>query len=307
MDRQTCLVNHLFLDQGMAVIPSFTKRRLLDLPLDTETMFAWQFDEVLKETVQAAQIARGSPTVGLLSCNIPKRPATQMPTQFPMFLGSVHDLVLIMAYPSADQIDCLRRLIKRIIKSPASPARLWKSLFGHLASIIQLVTKARRHIRPLQYFIEECWYLSMPDSHLVTLNSEAREEFHWWLHTPNLTFRVPFLDPDPELMVVTDASNDQQPSPRGRACRKRRLRRENLLHSNSSRGTPSLPRETSFILGRGDTVGAGGLQAPMRRGPVWSAEGCESSPEPGRSRPQTNGSSKPSYQATESSSLGACA
>ena len=138
MDRQTHLLNHLFLDPGMAVIPSFTKRRLLDLPLDNETMFAWQFDEVLKETVQAAQIARGSPPVGLSSCNIPKRPATQMPTQFPMFLGSVHDLVLIMAYPSEDRIDRLRRLIKRIIKSPASPARLWKSLFGHLASIIQL-------------------------------------------------------------------------------------------------------------------------------------------------------------------------
>ena len=30
----------------------------------------------------------------------------------------------------------------------------------------------------------------MPDSHLVTLNSEAREELHWWLHTPNLTFGV---------------------------------------------------------------------------------------------------------------------
>ena len=49
-----------------------------------ETMFAGQFDEVAKETmgmqtvaVQAAQIARGSPPVGLSSFKIPKRPATQ--------------------------------------------------------------------------------------------------------------------------------------------------------------------------------------------------------------------------------------
>ena len=92
-------------------------------------------------------------------------------------------------------------------KSLASPARLWKSLFGHLASMIQLVPKARRHIRLLQYFIQECWDLSMPDSHLVTLNSEAQEELLWWLHTPNLTSGVPFSDPDPELTVVTDASS----------------------------------------------------------------------------------------------------
>ena len=84
MDRRARLVNHLRPDQGMAGIPSFTKRRLLVLPLDTETMFAGQFDEVLKETtgtqavaVQAAQIARGSPPVGLSSFKIPKRPATQ--------------------------------------------------------------------------------------------------------------------------------------------------------------------------------------------------------------------------------------
>ena len=71
MDRRARLVNHLRPDQGMAGIPSFTKRRLINLPLDTETMFAGQFDEVLKETtgtqavaVQAAQIARGSPPVG---------------------------------------------------------------------------------------------------------------------------------------------------------------------------------------------------------------------------------------------------
>ena len=58
--------------------------------LDTETMFAGQFDEVLKETtgtqavaVQAAQIARGSPPVGLSSFKIPKRPATQSKGQGP--------------------------------------------------------------------------------------------------------------------------------------------------------------------------------------------------------------------------------
>ena len=90
MDRRARLVNHLRPDQGMAGIPSFTKRRLLDLPLDTETMFAGQFDEVLKETtgtqavaVQAAQIARGSPPVGLSSFKIPKRPATQSKGQGP--------------------------------------------------------------------------------------------------------------------------------------------------------------------------------------------------------------------------------
>ena len=90
---------------------------------------------------------------------------------------------------------------------PGKPGETMEVSLRYLASMIQLVPKARRHIRPLQYFIQERWDLSMPDSHLVTRNSKAREELPWWLHTPNLTSGVPFSDPDPELTVVTDASS----------------------------------------------------------------------------------------------------
>lgn len=130
-----------------------------------------------------------------------------VPTQFPLFLGSVLDLQRALAFPSDDRIDRLRRLILRILKSPASPARLWQSLFGHLASMIQLVPGARRHIRPLQYLVQERWTRAQPDSTPITLTTGAREELQWWLRVPNLTSGVPFSTPDPELTVVTDASS----------------------------------------------------------------------------------------------------
>ena len=76
-------MNHLRPDGGLPGIPSFTKRKLLELPLDSELLFAGQFDQVLKDTTsnqaiafQASQIAAGSPPLDLSgSFKIPKRPA----------------------------------------------------------------------------------------------------------------------------------------------------------------------------------------------------------------------------------------
>ena len=79
-DRRARLVNHLRPDGGLPGIPSFTKRKLLELPLDSEYLFAGQFDQVLKETTstqaiafQASQIAAPLDLSG--SFKIPKRPA----------------------------------------------------------------------------------------------------------------------------------------------------------------------------------------------------------------------------------------
>ena len=126
-----------------------------------------------------------------------------VPSQFPLFLGSSLDLVRLLAFPSEDR---LQRLIRCILKSPASPARLWRSLFGHLASMIHLVPAARRHIRPLQYFVQERWDTSMLETTPVVLTPAARETLQCWLHTPHLTSGVPFSDPVPEVTIVTDAS-----------------------------------------------------------------------------------------------------
>ena len=78
MDRRARLVNHLRPDRGLPGIPSFTKRKLLELTLDTDTMFAGQFDEVLKETTtthavafQASQRSQLSPRARALLGNAP--------------------------------------------------------------------------------------------------------------------------------------------------------------------------------------------------------------------------------------------
>ena len=82
LDRRSRLVNHLRPDGGLPGIPSFTKRKLLELPLDSELLFASPFDQVLKDTTstqaiafRASQIAAGSPPLDLSGFKIPKRPA----------------------------------------------------------------------------------------------------------------------------------------------------------------------------------------------------------------------------------------
>ena len=148
-------------------------------------------------------------------------------------MESALDLVRLLAFPSEDRIDRLQRLIRCILKSPASLVRRWRSLFGHLASMIQLVPAVWRHIQPLQYFVQERWDSSMPVTTSVVLSSGAWETLQWWLHpsghwtynvrtvgtmyvhctysarwdTLNLVFGVPFSDPVPELMIVTHASS----------------------------------------------------------------------------------------------------
>ena len=57
LDRWARLVNHLRPDGGLPGIPSFTKRKLLVLPLDSEYLFAGQFDQVLKDTTSTQAIA----------------------------------------------------------------------------------------------------------------------------------------------------------------------------------------------------------------------------------------------------------
>ena len=164
---------------------------------------------VVGETYQLALSYRDTvrwvtPRVGFV---LNEEKSDWVPSQFPLFLGSSLDLVRLLAFPSEDRIDRLRRLIRRVLKSPASPARLWRLLFGHLASMIQLVPGARRHIRPLQYFVQERWDMSMPEFTPVFLIPAARETLQWWLHTPNLMSGVPFSDPVPEMTIVTDASS----------------------------------------------------------------------------------------------------
>ena len=107
-----------------------------------------------------------------------KEKSDWVPSQFLLFLGSSLDLARHLVFPSEDRIDRLQRLIRGILKSPASPARLWRSLFGYLASMIQLVPAARRHISPLQYFVQERWDTSMPQTTPVAFSSAARERFN---------------------------------------------------------------------------------------------------------------------------------
>ena len=111
-------------------------------------------------------------------------------SQFPLFLGSSlpgisvggSDRSVAAAYPSRSEVSGESgETLEVVVRSP-----------GQYDS-----TGARQHIRPLQYFVQERWDMSMPESTVVFLTPAAQETLQWWLHTPNLTSGVPFSDPVP--------------------------------------------------------------------------------------------------------------
>ena len=120
-----------------------------------------------------------------------------VPTQFPSFLGSSLDLVRALARPSGDRIDRLRRLIGQVMKEGSSTARLWRSLFGHLASMMYLVPKARQHIRPLQFFVQNQWSQDMPDTNPDTPDPECPGPARVVARPHQLDFRSSFLNSRP--------------------------------------------------------------------------------------------------------------
>ena len=130
-----------------------------------------------------------------------------VPTQFPDFLGASLNLQKALASPSRDRISRLHQIITNLLARPVATAREWRSLFGHLASMIYLVPHARQHIRPLQLFVHSQWSETLPDSAPIRLSDQAVFHLQWWLVTEHLTIGAPFSRPDPQVTIVTDASS----------------------------------------------------------------------------------------------------
>ena len=130
-----------------------------------------------------------------------------IPSQRPVFIGACLDLDRGLAFPVEDRIFNIHSLISHVLAQPCVTARTWRALFGHMASLTDLVPDCRLHTRRLQFMVKDQWIQSsQPDTTMIFLSEEGTVELRWWLNGDNLRVGVPFAVRDPKLTIITDAS-----------------------------------------------------------------------------------------------------
>ena len=131
------------------------------------------------------------------------------PSVRPGFLGSDLDLLNRHALPSQERVRVVTGRARGLLRPGAPRARQWRSLLGHLASLVDLVPHARAHMRAIQLNLSDHWTpIRDPDSMRVPHTEDTIRELRWWAEPGNLTLGVPFLAPSPTVTIVTDASHE---------------------------------------------------------------------------------------------------
>ena len=88
----------------------------------------------------------------------------------------------------------------------APPAQLWQVIFGHLASLEQLVPHCCLRMRSLQWHQKAHWSPeSDPPSLPGPLPWEVRRDLSWWMVRDHLLTGVQFETPAPDLHLYSDA------------------------------------------------------------------------------------------------------
>jgi len=130
-----------------------------------------------------------------------------VPSTHPVFIGAILDMRRSLAYPKSERVTAIVLLATQMGRKTVSSAKQWQMLLGHMSSVLDLVPNARLHVRKLQINLNSQWNPTTDKpSAPVRLSDESRAELRWWTQERNLNQGMPFLPPDPQLTLVTDAS-----------------------------------------------------------------------------------------------------
>ena len=102
-----------------------------------------------------------------------------IPSQVGVYLGVTLNSMTLMGSPVPRRIDKFLALVEEFLSSGAQPAKLWRILLGHLASLIGLVPGGRLRMRPLQLVLRRSWDFQ-DESFLVAWVSHSLEDLRWW-------------------------------------------------------------------------------------------------------------------------------
>ena len=97
------------------------------------------------------------------------------------------------------------RITEEFLSSSAQPAKFWRVLLGHLASMILLVPGGRLRMRALQLALKRSWdFLS--EECMIPWDAPSREDLLWWCAEGRLEEGVSLESHFPDTSLWTDAS-----------------------------------------------------------------------------------------------------
>ena len=143
-------------------------------------------------------------SIGLL-LNPPK--SSLVPSQNFDFVGMKFLTYINTVKLSASRVEAILRLCSVLFSKDHFSARNFPSLLGTLNAAADLVTLSRLHLRPLQYFILSHWR-PYRDAIAMTifLPDPFKEAVRLWLHLHHLFPGIPIASPEPEIFLISDAS-----------------------------------------------------------------------------------------------------
>ena len=110
--------------------------------------------------------------------------------------------------PTREKILSLQQLIGSFYRNQYLPAHKWRSFIGTLTSLEKFIPLGRLHIRPFQWLLADHWnQISDPPGIMIPVLPHIRKELSWWSRTHNLAAGVPWVPPEPNLRIFTDASH----------------------------------------------------------------------------------------------------
>lgn len=129
------------------------------------------------------------------------------PSQQFTYIGVTFDTVLNRMAPTPARADSLASMAHQMAGWQFVPAIRILEILGHMASMIDIVTTARLHMRHLQLSLLRQWKPKR-DSLLtsVTISQEARADLLWWSNPEHTRAGAPIWPPDPTITILTDAS-----------------------------------------------------------------------------------------------------
>ena len=146
-------------------------------------------------------------TVSRLGLLLNPTKSSLVPSQDFIFVGMRFLTYQNLIQVPPTRVDSILNLSAVVLKRTKISARTFLSLLGTLNSAADLIQLGRLHLRPLQLYLLSRWRPHRdPISFSVPLTTLFKEALSWWSIRPHLLMGVPLSSPEPELFLVSDAS-----------------------------------------------------------------------------------------------------
>jgi hypothetical protein len=132
-----------------------------------------------------------------------------IPTQKPVFVGILWDLVSGRMFPTQKRIEELISLAHQMLAyNGPLPATFWQRILGKMSFMEKQIPWSRLHMRPLQFCLRRNFDQSRQDPNKVKvpLDQESRWALIWWSNFVNLSGGKTLGETIAHLQLFTDAS-----------------------------------------------------------------------------------------------------